>query len=309
MQRAALLPKPKEPNETSLTQVIMASSAPTEIASYKIDINDISECKKLKSGSNGKVYRGLWKNEKWIALKLQGTLAKSAEDVISEFKIRVKLPHNCPNVVPFLGGSTARACPYIVTTYLSNGSLRSLLKKNKSLDWVTSINIMKDITTGLASIHAHKVIHRDLKSDNIFIDDELHAYLGDFGLARECNQSYQYQSFAGSRASGTYGYIAPESYQQRIYSAKSDTYSLGVVFWEIASHAKMPLNQDPKKLSYEEAKAITIADEARDVIPQDTPTGIAKLIRWCWEKKPENRPTEIEILASLDDCLTGLKHK
>jgi serine/threonine protein kinase len=306
MQRAAL-PESNAAMTDSLTKVIVTSSPPTEIASYKIDINDISECKKLKSGLNGKVYRGLWKDKKRVALKLPGKSPLSAEDVISEFKIREKLPRNCPNVVPFLGGSTAPECPYVVTTYLANGSLKSLLNKNKSLDWVTSINIMKDIAIGLTAIHANKIIHRDLKSNNIFIDDQLRAYLGDFGLARECNQGYEYQSSAHSRACGTSGYIAPESYQQQIYSAKSDTYSLGVVLWEIASHAEIPLGQTQKQLSYKEAEAITVGDEERDVIPKDIPAGLTKLIRWCWEKKPINRPTETEILASLDDCLTGLK--
>jgi serine/threonine protein kinase len=304
-----ILPEAGETTKTGLTKVMITSSPPTQIRSYKIDLNDISTCKKLKSDTHSSVYSGFWRNIQPIAIKLKGTSAGSARNLISEFKIRGRLPPNCPNVVPFLGGSIAYEHPYVVTTYLSNGSLRSLLKHSNTLDWLTSINIMKDITIGLGAIHEHKIIHRDLKSDNIFIDDKLRAYVGDFGAARECNWGNHYQSSTDSRACGTTGYIAPESYQQKLYSAKSDIYSLGVILWEMVTQADRPLGQVHQKLSYQEAEAITIGDQERDPIPKNTPAGIAKLIRWCWEKQPENRPTETQILASLDECLTELKNK
>lgn len=227
----------------------------------------------------------------------------SQYDMISnEYTLLFKYFLKTPYIVPFRGGCIAGDVqfPYLVTSYLAGGSLADKIQHQAQFTWTVSIQILKNVAMGIAAIHEKNIVHRDIKSANIFLDSSNHAYVGDLALARKYNRENAYQS-PNPQVTGTDGWIAPESYKNLIYYDKSDWYSFGVVIWEIAAGEK-PLS------SKSIAKKIeaTLSGQ-HDKIPDNTPAGIAKLIRWCWQQEPSARPTKTQILTSLDECLAEIK--
>ncbi|XP_022885257.1 cysteine-rich receptor-like protein kinase 10 [Olea europaea var. sylvestris] len=107
------------------------------------------------------------------------------------------------------------------------------------LNWDTRFNIFEGIAQGLLYLHKYsrlRIIHRDLKTSNILLDENMTPKISDFGLAKIFNQNVIEENT--NRRVGTYGYMAPEYAMQGIYSAKSDIYSFGVLMLEIVSGKK-----------------------------------------------------------------------
>nr|KYP53351.1 Receptor-like protein kinase HSL1 [Cajanus cajan] len=135
----------------------------------------------------------------------------------------------------------------LVYEYMPNGSLADLLHSSKKglLDWATRYKIAIDAAEGLSYLHhdcVPPIVHRDVKSSNILLDDEFGAKVADFGVAKIVNGPNQ-GAESMSVIAGSYGYIAPEyAYTLRV-NEKSDIYSFGVVILELVT-GKPPLDQE-----------------------------------------------------------------
>ncbi|XP_028767806.1 cysteine-rich receptor-like protein kinase 10 isoform X1 [Neltuma alba] len=212
-----------------------------DLDSIKTATNDFCPDNKLGQGGYGEVYKGILPGGQELAVK---RLSNSSKQGVLEFKNEVvtmaKLQHR--NLVRFLGFCLEEEEKILVYEYLSNKSLDNFLfeAENKGkLNWSNRYNIIEGIARGISYLHEDsqlKIIHRDLKSSNVLLDEDLNPKISDFGMARifQADQTHA----DTSKVVGTFGYIAPEYAMHGHISVKSDIYSFGILILEIISGKK-----------------------------------------------------------------------
>ncbi|CAF3805086.1 unnamed protein product [Rotaria sp. Silwood1] len=157
------------------------------------------------------------------------------------------------------------------------------------------------ITSGINYLHqlTEPILHRDVKSLNFLIQSAYEGYtvkVCDFGLARTRNETTRYTTF-NSTLAYTLPWTAPEILLLEDYLDKSDIYSLGVVFWELAS----------RKIPYYECRddvirASVLAGD-RLKIPESTPSAFQALIENCWAQQPNDRPNSSDLIKMIEECI------
>lgn len=145
-----------------------------------------------------------------------------------------------PNLVTLIGYHVSESEMFLVYNYLPGGNLETFIcdRSKRAVDWRMLHKIALDIARALAYLHDHcvpRILHRDVKPSNILLDNELNAYLSDFGLARLLGNS---ETHATTGVAGTFGYVAPEYAMTCRVSDKADVYSYGVVLLELLSDKK-----------------------------------------------------------------------
>ena len=186
----------------------------------------------------------------------------------------------------------------------TEGSLQSIPQED--FPWELRLRMARDIAEGLHYLQTRSppIIHRDLRSPNIFLRDDRSAVIGDFGLAREVHESVE-----GILA--TWQWLAPECIDSNggSYDCTSDIYSLGMIMWEMAA-IRLPFNEftsNPQFFNETldtfrllEIKRAIVEDHLRPTIPKETPEHFSNLIRQCWSANPSDRPTTSEIIERLE---------
>lgn len=165
-----------------------------------------------------------------------------------EVDILRRLHH--PNIVTYYDFMETKQQLFIITEYLSGGELFDYLATQGPLSEEITKYLLYDIFDAIAYLHSHKIIHRDIKTENCIFDvnphnpSEIQLKLIDFGFSISIESSYMTSSFLG-----TYGYIAPEISQNRFYNVSVDNWALGILLYCMIS-AKMPfktsLHQQPQ---------------------------------------------------------------
>jgi serine/threonine protein kinase len=186
--------------------------------------------KRIGNGGMGSVflaYDQLLKKE--IALKILRTTIKddkrSAERLLKEAELMRELRH--PNLVHTYDVGLWNDMPYFTMEYVGGGDLARRIKE-EPLPWEMAISVVKQMAQGLAEVHHHNILHRDLKLSNILIDGEL-IKISDFGLAYNgVSDLTKSTEMVGSPAS-----FPPELIKDRLYSHTSDIYALGVASYEL----------------------------------------------------------------------------
>jgi len=188
-----------------------------------------------------------------------------------------------------------------ITEYVGAGNLQSLLHNSKKkLPFEKICELALGIAHGVEYLHDVGILHRDLKSANILLDENMRPKIADFNLAKiERNQNTQ--TFAG----GTAEWMAPEVFYSGLYTPASDIYSLGVIFWEMVSR-KDPYGDEVRYKTGPAAKLMEdVRKGKRPKIPSDTllPYTYTKLIEQCWATNPQDRPTIKEIIRDLESLV------
>ncbi|XP_021766697.1 uncharacterized protein LOC110731175 [Chenopodium quinoa] len=290
------------------------------IDSLQFDLNTIRTAtnnfaaeNKLGEGGFGEVYKGKPENGQEIAVKrLSKNSGQGAVEFKNEVVLAAKLRHK--NLVKLLGFCVATEEKILVYEFLSNSSLDKFIfdqKKQSSLNWQIRCNIIVGIARGLLYLHEDsplKVIHRDLKSSNILLDEHMNPKISDFGLAK----LFGVDQIQGDtkRIIGTYGYMAPEYAITGHYSVKSDVYSFGVLVLEIVSGQR---NRFCKQLQLEEAllhRAWRLWNENRTLyfvdttlkndFPIDEVTKCIHIALLCIQDDAALRPRMSSIVAALN---------
>ncbi|XP_023551976.1 calcium/calmodulin-regulated receptor-like kinase 1 [Cucurbita pepo subsp. pepo] len=186
----------------------------------------------IGQGAFGSVYKATLPSGETVAVKVLATNSKQGEkEFQTEVMLLGRLHHR--NLVNMVGYCAERGEHMLVYVYMSKGSLASHLysDQNGLLSWYMRLRIALDVARGLEYLHdgaVPPVIHRDIKSANILLDQSMRARVADFGLSRE--------EMVDSRAAnirGTFGYLDPEYVSSRAFNKKSDVYSFGVLLFEI----------------------------------------------------------------------------
>ncbi|XP_013620163.1 PREDICTED: probable serine/threonine-protein kinase At1g18390 isoform X1 [Brassica oleracea var. oleracea] len=192
--------------------------------------------RELGDGGFGTVYYGMLKDGRAVAVKrLYERSLKRVEQFKNEIEILKSLKHR--NLV-ILYGCTSRHSRelLLVYEYISNGTLADHLHGDRAqprpLCWPVRLNVAIETASALSFLHKSGIIHRDVKTTNILLDDEYTVKVADFGLSRLFPMD---QTHISTAPQGTPGYVDPEYYQCYRLNEKSDVYSFGVVLTELIS--------------------------------------------------------------------------
>ena len=195
---------------------------------WEVNKNELIIQEYLGQGNFGVVKKGQWRGTE-VALKILQDENVDYKEFVIEMNILSRLHH--PNILQLLGSSTTTSPYIIVMEYMKNNSLE---KQNNTLNDEQKINILKDISRGLAYLHNRKpqcIIHRDLKPSNILLTQSYKAKIADFGIS--CLQVNSNESYQMTGETGTYRYMAPEVLKHEDYSCKVDIWSFGMILYFI----------------------------------------------------------------------------
>ncbi|KAG8639641.1 hypothetical protein MANES_14G162000v8 [Manihot esculenta] len=202
--------------------------------------NNFSEANDIGSGGYGKVYRGTLPNGELIAIKrAQQESMQGGLEFKTEIELLSRVHHK--NLVSLLGFCFDRGEQMLVYEFVPNGSLSDSLsgKSGIRLDWVRRLKIALGAARGLVYLHElanPPIIHRDIKTNNILLDERLNAKVADFGLSKPMSDTEK--GHITTQVKGTLGYLDPEYYMTQQLTEKSDVYSFGVVMLELLTGRK-----------------------------------------------------------------------
>ncbi|PSS07798.1 Serine/threonine-protein kinase [Actinidia chinensis var. chinensis] len=270
----------------------------------------------LARGTFGTVHRGIYDGQD-VAVKLldwgeeghrtEAEIASLRAAFTQEVAVWHKLDH--PNVTKFIGatmgasglkiqtdngqmGMPSNICCVIVE-YLPGGALKSYLIKNrrKKLAFKVVAQMALDLARGLSYLHSQKIVHRDVKTENMLLDRTRTVKIADFGVARV--EASNPNDMTGE--TGTLGYMAPEVLNGNPYNRKCDVYSYGICLWEIYC-CDMPYPD----LSFSEVTSAVVRQNLRPEIPRCCPNSLANVMKRCWDANPDKRPEMDEVVSMLE---------
>jgi serine/threonine-protein kinase len=188
---------------------------------------------KLGSGGMSTVYLARDETlDRPVAVKVMHREMSEQEDQLQRFRQEAravaKLTH--PNVVAVIDAGEDGGYPYIVFEYVKGETLKQRIGRVGALDTQEAIAYAIEVARGLSVAHSRKMVHRDIKPQNVLIDEEGRAKLTDFGISRQLEQD---GVTATGRVLGTTDYVAPEQAMGKGVDPRSDIYSLGVVLYEM----------------------------------------------------------------------------
>ena len=261
-----------------------------DLKSFLMDPNDYVFIKKLGSGGFGDVllYR---QKSTGIEVALKKSKQEMDEDLEKYYCREVRILSKTDN--PFLLsliGFTPEPPYIIITRFIKNGCLFDYLKKDakKRLTPTQKTIIAMGIAHGMARFHELGLIHRDLKSLNILLDENYYPIICDFGISRDNELTGQ------TKQLGTPLWMAPEVLAGLNYNNLCDVYSYAMILYELIAE-RYPYNGiPPHMLIY------VIANEIRPDLPPDTPEGLKQLVEAAWDTLPSNRPSFARIYAMFE---------
>lgn len=297
-----LFPDPKKSPLDRFMDTSMTSRN-TEVRSQRLDFDDVSECEipwedlvigeRIGLGSYGEVYRADWNGTEVAVKKFldQDFYGDALDEFRSEVQIMRRLRH--PNIVLFMGAVTRPPNLSIVSEYLPRGSLYKILHRpNCLIDEKRRIKMALDVAKGMNCLHASvpTIVHRDLKSPNLLVDNNWNVKVCDFGLSR-----LKHSTFLSSKSTaGTPEWMAPEVLRNEQSNEKCDVYSFGVILWELAT-LRMPWSgMNPMQV----VGAVGFQDRRLD-IPKEIDPLVARIIYECWQKDPNLRPSFAQLTTAL----------
>ncbi|KAK9073066.1 hypothetical protein SSX86_007388 [Deinandra increscens subsp. villosa] len=275
----------------------------------------------LGRGGNGTVYKGTLPDERVVAIKKSQRLDQEQRNqFINEMVILAQINH--PNMVQLLGCCLETEVPMLAYEFVSNDTLHCHIHNRTSgkgrLSWDSRLRIAHESAGALAYLHTDaktSIIHRDVKSTNILLDENYTAKIADFGASRFVPLGHDQVTML---VQGTIGYLDPEYFHKGQLTDKSDVYSFGVVLAELLT-GKKPIDpergaKDMNLATYflkvkKENRLLEIVDhqvvrEASDEQLKVT----CDLVCRCLNQAGENRPSMKEVAIELDTLRKSGKH-
>uniref|UniRef100_A0AAZ3PH96 receptor protein-tyrosine kinase n=1 Tax=Oncorhynchus tshawytscha TaxID=74940 RepID=A0AAZ3PH96_ONCTS len=277
----------------------------------EIDASNIHIEKVIGIGEFGEVCSGRLrlqgKREIYVAIKSlkAGYADKQRRDFLSEASIMGQFDH--PNIIRLEGVVTRCKPVMIITEYMENGSLNTFLRKHDGQFTVIQlVGMLRGIVSGMKYLSDMSYVHRDLAARNILVNSNLVCKVSDFGLSRVLEDESE-AAYTTQEVTGTYHspggkipirWTAPEAIAYRKFTPASDTWSYGVVMWEVMSYGERPYwdmsNQDVIK---------AIDEGYRLPPPMDCPVCLHQLMLDCWQRDRIHRPSFTQILNIMDKLI------
>ncbi|KAL8460837.1 hypothetical protein ACS0TY_032369 [Phlomoides rotata] len=271
-------------------------------------------------GGFGTVYKGVLSDEQVVAIKKSREVVdpRQIEQFINEVIVLSQINHR--NVVKLLGCCLETQAPLLVYEFVSNGTLSEHVHDEAKacfLSWGTRLRIAAETAGVLSYLHSQAstpIIHRDVKSANILLDQDLTAKVSDFGASRLVPLD---QSQLSTLVQGTFGYLDPEYMQTNRLSEKSDVYSFGVVLLELLTGRKAVSNDRPEEERglaffflyvmeqdglFEVVEPSIMREEIKEQLME-----VAILAKQCLNVKGEERPSMREVEMVLEGVRAELE--
>ncbi|KAF8012154.1 hypothetical protein BT93_I0321 [Corymbia citriodora subsp. variegata] len=311
---------------TSVQEALSINCATFEKPLRKLTFADLLEATNgfhndslIGSGGFGDVYKAQLKDGNVVAIKkLIHVSGQGDREFTAEMETIGKIKHR--NLVSLLGYCKVKEERLLVYEYMKYGSLEDVLHNQKKtgikLNWAVRRKIAVGAARGLAFLHHNcipHIIHRDMKSSNVLLDENLEARVSDFGMARLMSAMDTHLSV--STLAGTPGYVPPEYYQSFRCSTKGDVYSYGVVLLELLT-GKRPTDSadfgDNNLVGWVKQHAkLKISDVFDQALIKEDPNLEIELLQHlkvacaCLEDRPWRRPTMIQVLALFKEIQAG----
>ncbi|XP_026876358.2 ALK tyrosine kinase receptor [Electrophorus electricus] len=273
---------------------------------------NISLTRGLGHGAFGEVYEGLAvgipgePSPMQVAVKTLPEVCSEQDelDFLMEALIISKFSHQ--NIVRCIGVSLQALPRFILLELMAGGDLKTFLRETRprlehpsSLTMVDLLNIARDIARGCQYLEENQFIHRDIAARNCLLTCKGSgrvAKIGDFGMARDIYRASYYKK--GGRAMLPVKWMPPEAFMEGIFTSKTDTWSFGVLLWEIFSLGYMPY---PSRSNQEVLEFVT--NGGRMDPPKNCPGPVYRIMTQSWQHQPEDRPNFSTILERIDYCL------
>ncbi|XP_058112230.1 putative wall-associated receptor kinase-like 16 isoform X1 [Magnolia sinica] len=275
--------------------------------------NNYNENRILGKGGYGTVYKGILADNRIVAIKKSKLVDDSQiEQFINEVVILSQINHK--NVVKLLGCCLETEVPMLVYEFVTNGTLFDRIHGEAGptsfFSWDNRLRIAAETAGALAYLHSAAsvpIIHRDIKSANILLDDNYNAKVADFGASRLVPLDHTQLT---TLVQGTLGYLDPEYFHTSQLSEKSDVYSFGVVLVELLT-GKMPLCLERSErernlamyfVSYMKENRLVEVLEDRVVSEGriEQVEAVAQLAKRCLKLRGEDRPLMKEVAMELE---------
>ena len=303
-----------------LIQSINSKTMRTVLAQVeRVNVEELKIDRRIGRGSFGEVFHAFWAGTEIAVKKLPKHMLsnqKFLEDFAQEISIMAQLRH--PNVIQFLGVAIDKVSLYMLTEFMPRGSeslylfiylfflknfsffiLGSLYDvlhdKEQMLPVELIVAMLLDTARGMSYLHK-RLIHRDLKSHNLLVDQHWTVKICDFGLSRLFEPHLNTLT-----ACGTPCWTAPEVLRNERYTEKADVYSFGIVMWECMTREDPFAGMPPFHVVFAVG-----TQGARPEIPtgEAWPQELVLLMQSCWHEEPEQRPIfDGEIITTLQRFL------
>lgn len=229
--------------------------------------------------------------------KLHGQFAKDStirERFEREADLASRLRH--PNIVAVIDtGMSDDGVPFLVMEFVDGKTLRQLMAERIELSFQQKVDLLAGVGRGLQCAHALAMTHRDIKPDNILVDQQGAPRLTDFGVAK-CWQGDVRLTMTGDTV-GTPVYMSPEQFREAPVDARTDIYSLGIVAFELFS-GSIPF----QATTYQDMAKKHLSDEMPSLVEKskELPPWIDEFVQLCTQKNPDHRYQNVgEVLADL----------
>ena len=275
------------------------------LRTFELDAREIRSLEKLGEGGQAVVVRGWWDHTEVAIKQPKGSFnesrgeqnafgSTSAHDSFNQAlrrEVRALSRVRHPNVIK-LHGVCFEPAPMILLGYAPSGTLQDALKKknHKFQTPLAIVRLLAGIARGMEAVHAHRILHLDLKPENVLIGPHDVPWITDFGLSTSANMTSMSQSSAGGR--GTLPFKAPELFAHPPHvGPKADVYAFSILAWIVVCGEQPYVNMLATSLPQAVAQGVrpTLADPDEEW--QDKTTGpMVRLIEGCWHAEYAQRP-------------------
>lgn len=267
--------------------------------SDSIGTGPLGEVSLLKSKESGKLHiiKVFNKNIPKINNKKESKKILQEIEIISKFQF--------PSIVQFNGFCQIQhKNSAIVSEFISDRSLHQIIqsKNNAKFNDTTKLIIIYGIAKGLSYLHSNGIIHCNLKTENIIVDDNYHPYITDFALSKSIHSVLNKKSIKSTyKIHGNVSNFPPEFFTDYEYTQKGDVYAFSMILYEILTGKKPFVDVKFTKIVDDIRKGV------RPKLNKSIPKAFQKLIKKCWDNDSYNRPSFdqiVELLKTNPDFIT-----